>query len=233
MARPGRMRTAAAIAAPVAVVVALTWFVRTAIRPDYPETPAVAVDGQDAPAVDLASVQRSWPSGIDDRLEKARLRGFMRNIEAAPVVAAPVPAKLAPAPELDLGTRLARAVSDKGRAATRVCAACHSFEQGGPNRVGPNLWGVVGRKIGSHPGFAYSKAVASHPGAWTYTELDQYLASPARAVPGNKMAFAGIRNAQDRANVIAYLGTLSARPLPYPVPQPAGAGGEAPRPAKS
>lgn len=231
MVRPDRMRIAAVIAAPVAVVLALTWFSRLAVRADYPETPAVPVAEQDAPSIDLAAVQRSWPAGVDGRLEKARLEGFMRNIEAAPVVAASVPAKVAPQPQLDLGTRLARADLAKGQAAARACAACHDFAQGGPNRVGPNLWGVVGRKIGSHPGFAYSTAVASHPGNWTYEELDAYLTSPSRAMPGNKMAFPGIRNAQDRANVIAYLGSLDARPLPYPPPQAAQAG--APRPAKS
>lgn len=231
MARPDRMRIAAVIAAPVAVVLALTWFSRLAIRADYPETPAVPIAAEDAPAIDLAAVQRSWPAGVDNRLEKARLEGFMRNIEAAPVVAASAPAKVAPQPQLDLGTRLARADLAKGQAATRACAACHDFAQGGPNRVGPNLWGIVGRKIGGHPGFAYSTVVASQPGGWTYEELDDYLTSPSRALPGNKMAFPGIRNAQDRANLIAYLGTLSARPLAYPPPQAAEAA--PPRPAKS
>ena len=68
--------------------------------------------------------------------------------------------------------------------------------------------------------------MAAHHGSWTYAELDTYLTSPARAIPGNKMSFGGIRRAQDRANVLAYLGSLNARPVPFPKPMPAEAGGK-------
>jgi cytochrome c len=87
------------------------------------------------------------------------------------------------------------------------------------------LWGVVGRPIGSHGGFAYSPAMKAQQGAWSYERLDQFLASPARDVPGTKMAFAGLRRAQDRAAVIKYLATLGgSAPAPRPM---AAAGGQA------
>ncbi|CCA92659.1 cytochrome c [Novosphingobium sp. PP1Y] len=136
-------------------------------------------------------------------------------------IAAPAPQPQA-AP-VDLGTLLAGAEPQVGQAKTQVCASCHDFTQGGPNRIGPNLWGVVGRDIGSHAGFAYSDAMKSEPGNWSYEKLFDYLASPARDIPGNKMGFAGLRKPEDRAAVIRYLATLggSAPPLPRPK-EPAG-----------
>ena len=139
---------------------------------------------------------------------------------AGPVAAAPV----------DLGTLLASADAERGKGTAKLCASCHTLDQGGANRVGPNLWAVVGRDVGGHGGFAYSPAMAGHAGNWTYEELDRYLTSPARAIPGNKMAFNGVRNPKDRANLLAYLATLGGARVPYPAPKPAAT---EPAPAKS
>ncbi|MEW5728715.1 MAG: cytochrome c family protein, partial [Pseudomonadota bacterium] len=104
---------------------------------------------------------------------------------------------------------VAAASAEAGEAASKVCKACHTFDEGGANRVGPNLHGVVGRDIGAVEGFAYSDILKTLPGAWGYEELDAYLLNPKAAAPGNKMAFAGIRKAEDRAAVIAYLRSIS------------------------
>ena len=95
----------------------------------------------------------------------------------------------------------------------------HTFEQGGPDRTGPNLWGIVGRNVASHKPFTYSSAFSAQTGAWTYERLDHYLTNPAKAVPGNKMGFAGLRKPEDRANVIAFLSTLSTSRVPFPKPE--------------
>jgi cytochrome c len=88
------------------------------------------------------------------------------------------------------------------------CAICHSNTKGGPNKIGPNLFGVVGRKAGTYPGFSYSSAMAKSGIVWTDAKLDAYIASPATTVPGNKMPFAGISNNNQRTDLIAYLDTL-------------------------
>src|SRR5690554_1017414 len=104
-----------------------------------------------------------------------------------------------------------------GEAAFRACASCHTYEEGGPNRVGPNLWGVVGAPHAHAEGFNYSDAMMERSDEpWTYEALNAFLASPREAVPGTRMAFGGIRNVQDRANLIAWLRTLDNEPEPLP-----------------
>jgi cytochrome c len=88
------------------------------------------------------------------------------------------------------------------------CAICHDNHKNGAIKLGPNLFGVVGRKAGTSPGFSYSAAMKSAGFAWTNEKLDAYITSPQTVVPGNKMAFAGISNAGQRADLIAYLDTL-------------------------
>ncbi|MBB3066094.1 c-type cytochrome [Limibacillus halophilus] len=106
--------------------------------------------------------------------------------------------------------------AENGQKVARKCAACHSFDEGGPNKVGPNLYGVVGADIANHEGYRYSDALAAKEGAWDFGSLDSYLKSPKEFAPGTKMTFAGISNDQDRADLILYLRSLSASPAPLP-----------------
>lgn len=210
-----------AITTAITVMLGGAWAGTLLVPEDYPAEAAYKVPGIPDVPVDLAALQRSWPTGTADPGERVRLIGYMAKVEKGAVIPPPVtgeagPAAAAPEPEIDLGARLASANVDKGKGAARVCSTCHNMTQGGPNMVGPNLWGIVGRDIASHGGFAYSSAMTAQPGNWTYEQLDQYLARPARAVPGNKMAFGGIRNGADRANLLAYLGSLSNAPAPFP-----------------
>jgi cytochrome c2 len=102
----------------------------------------------------------------------------------------------------------------KGEKVSKKCKACHVFEEGGKNKLGPALWGIVGRDIASHDGFNYSNALNELEGDWTYDKLDQFLAAPKKYVPGSKMVFAGLKKEQDRADLLAYLRTLDAEPAP-------------------
>lgn len=111
---------------------------------------------------------------------------------------------------------LASATPDRGEQVAKPCATCHTFSKGGPTKIGPNLWGVVNRPKGSAPGFAYSDAIKSKGGNWTVDDLSAFLTSPKAFAPGTKMSFAGLPKGSDRANVIAYLNTLSDNPAPLP-----------------
>ena len=215
-------KVGASVILAVGVLVVGNWISGLVFDVQYPERQGYPIEGV-AP-VDLAAVQRSWPAGLSQPGDAAKLRGYMAHIEKAvlPQSAAGVAAPLAAAP-VDLGTLLASADPERGKRTAQLCASCHTFDRGGANRVGPNLWGIVGRDIGGTGGFAYSPAVAGHPGSWTYEELDRWLTSPARAIPGTKMAFNGVRNPKDRANLLAYLGTLGAARVPYPAPKPVAA----------
>jgi cytochrome c len=126
-------------------------------------------------------------------------------------------------------TLLASASVEKGQAAAKQCAACHTFEKGGPNRVGPNLYGIVGEKRGEGRGFNFSAAMKSKGGEWTLEELNKFLANPRGYIPGTNMTFAGLRDSQ-RADVIAYLNSLSDNPKPLPKAAEAPAQGQQPSP---
>lgn len=126
--------------------------------------------------------------------------------------AAPAEAQLEPIAPL-----LAAADPAAGQRAARACAACHGFEKGGANKVGPNLWGVVGAPHAHAPGFAYSNALASKKDQpWSYEELNAFLANPKAYAPGTKMNFAGIKSPQERANVVAWLRQQADTPAPLP-----------------
>jgi cytochrome c len=111
---------------------------------------------------------------------------------------------------------LAAADPTAGEKVAKKCISCHDFNKDGPNKVGPNLWGVIGRPIASHEGFSYSGALADKSGEWTWDDLDQFIASPKEFAPGTKMSFAGIKKEGERADLLAYLRTLSDNPVPLP-----------------
>jgi cytochrome c len=111
---------------------------------------------------------------------------------------------------------LAKADPAKGQQVFNKCTACHNAEKGGPNQLGPNLWGVIGEPIGQGKGFAFSDALAKKGGTWNWDNLSQWLASPRGFAPGTKMTFAGLGNPQDRADVIAFLNQHSDAPKPLP-----------------
>jgi cytochrome c len=116
----------------------------------------------------------------------------------------------AAAPARPLAERLAAATPDKGKAVAAKCLSCHNFDPGGGTKVGPGLYGVFGRPKGSVAGFAYSAGMKSAGGTWTEEDLDKFLTKPKDFVNGTKMTFAGLPDGDDRANVIAFLRSLSA-----------------------
>lgn len=172
-----------------------------------------------AAAVLLAGIIAMVTGFLSDELVKSKpLKESVYKVQgletAAPADAAPAgePEKIEPIAPL-----LAAAKVADGEAAAKKCAACHSFNKGGANKVGPNLWDIVGANHAHIDGYAYSAAiVAMKSKPWNYEELNAFLLNPRAYAPGTKMAFAGIKKAEERAALIAYLRTLSDAPKPLP-----------------
>ncbi len=133
--------------------------------------------------------------------------------QAAKAEPAKAPVKEGPG---KIGPLLAKASVEAGKKTAKKCAACHSFNKGGAKKIGPPLWDVVNAKRARSAGFRYSSGLAKAGGKWGYAELSDFLANPKQAVPGTKMFFAGIKKPSDRANLIAYLRSLSDNPAPLP-----------------
>jgi cytochrome c len=143
-------------------------------------------------------------------------------------------AAVAPEPPIDWGTELPKADVNAGKEVATKCQSCHNLDQGGPNMTGPNLWGVLGRQPGTHPGFNYSdamKAFGQKQKIWDFEHVNDFITGPQNYLDGTKMTFVGLKQRQDRINVIAYLHTLGSS-LPIPPPQPAPAAASSAPPAK-
>ncbi len=216
----------------VSLMIAANWFAGFVFRDAYSHQLVIDIpDFDEAPLVNRAHLQRSWPQGLGALSTRAQVRAQMQNVENLEppkrLTALTSEVGSPPAPEPDLGTLLASADIANGEKKARVCGSCHTFDDGGRNGTGPNLWGVVGRDIAATASYNYSAALSSEPGNWTFEKLDAYLLKPGAAIPGNKMSYQGLRKARDRADVIAYLRAQGASQIPLPARAPIE-GGDAP-----
>ncbi len=156
--------------------------------------------------------------------------GYEIAVKQEQPAAAQQQAKAAPAQSFD--ALLASASVEHGAQIAKQCTICHNLKEGQGPKVGPDLYSVVGRPVASVPSFHYSAALKAKGGTWTFDALNKWLTDPRADVPGTAMTFAGIPNEKQRADVIAYLNTLSAHPLPLPTAKSAGAAA-APAPGAS
>ena len=120
------------------------------------------------------------------------------------------------AEKIDIEALLAMGDINHGEKVFKKCAACHLVNKGGANKIGPALYGILGRKVASKEDYKYSKAMANYDKDWTFEEMNGYLKKPQSYIKGTKMAFAGLRKEKDRASVILYLNKNSDNPLPLP-----------------
>ena len=114
----------------------------------------------------------------------------------------------------DILSLLQTASLENGEKLSKKCSACHSFESGGANKAGPNLWNLINRKKASKEGFAYSAALVEFGGDWSYSELNKFFLKPKKYIEGTKMNFNGLKKDSDRADLIIWLRSLSDSPAP-------------------
>jgi cytochrome c len=173
-------------------------------------------------ATGLAIVGLGELSAIIYKFEPAKKPGYAIQVQAESSGGGGEVADVPP----DWGTVLPAANVQAGADVASKCKSCHNLDNGGPNLTGPNLYGVEGRKPGTHAGFAYSSAMTDFSGkhpSWTYDDLYVFLKGPQADIAGTKMTFVGLKKPEDRINVIAYLRTQSASPPPIPAPNPKAA----------
>ena len=118
--------------------------------------------------------------------------------------------------EIDMSAFLALGTVEHGQKVFKKCAACHSINEGGKNKIGPALWSVMSRKSGELADYKYSKSLIAHGKQWTFAELNGFLLKPATWIKGNKMGFAGLKDDKDRSSVILYMNENSSNPFPLP-----------------
>ncbi len=114
----------------------------------------------------------------------------------------------------DIMAIFASTSAEEGAKVFKQCSACHSIAEGGKNKIGPALWGVLGRQVGSLPDYKYSKAMAAHGEKWTFEEMNGFLLKPKDWIKGTKMSYAGLKKEKDRAAVILYMNENTSNPLP-------------------
>ena len=113
----------------------------------------------------------------------------------------------------DIMALLASAKASEGEKVFKKCASCHSISRGGKNKIGPALWGVIGRQVGTVAEYKYSKSLIAYGKKWSFEEMNGFLIKPKEWIPGTKMAFAGLKNEKDRASLILYMNSQSDQPL--------------------
>ena len=153
-------------------------------------------------------------SDIIFHVEKPETPGY--KVEVEQVSTASSSTTTAEEEKVDIAALMAMGDIASGEKIFKKCSACHSIIKGGKNAIGPALYNVVGRKVGSVEDYKYSKALAAYEKEWTLEELNGYLTKPAKWIKGTKMAFAGLRKEADRASVIKYLNENSDSPVPLP-----------------
>ena len=175
----------AAILGSVALVAICVWVGGEVYKVQYLEKPAYKVMGLTEPEVDLRALRRSWPQALASGADRAKLIGYMRDMPQQ-IVGTPAAlgggAAAAPAEEVmpDFATAIPAADRAAGEVVAKRCLQCHDWSKGGPNKIGPNLFALIGRTRASHEGFAYSAAMQAKGGTWTYDDLFHYLRSPDR-----------------------------------------------------
>jgi cytochrome c len=163
----------------------------------------------------LASLVAMVAGTIVNVLYKPNLHPKQRGYEVAVSHNSDTESSVAPEVPLDIPALMKAANADAGEAIIKKCTACHSLDKGGPNKVGPHLWNVIGRAKGVVEGYNYSAAMLAKGGKWDYDDLFHMLHKPSKFLPGTKMSFAGISKPEDVANVIEYL-RLKAHDAPPP-----------------